>query len=102
WNDDGALLYCPAWGAAIQRQFAGQSSAQGCSAIDARSNEISHINPTAVGQSRWMLYNVWSGGETTDIHAVDLQSMSKHAVVANGNSPRVAATPRGDYLLFER
>ena len=49
-----------------------------------------------------MLYNVWSGGDQTDIHATDLVSGQQHVVALNASSPHVAATPRGDYLLFER
>jgi eukaryotic-like serine/threonine-protein kinase len=102
WMDDGTLLFTAAWGAPILKLGPSEASAQPSTQIDSKLNEIAHINPIAVGTSRWMLYNVWSGGETTDIQAMHLDSGENHAVIINANSPRVAATPRGDYLLFER
>jgi Tol biopolymer transport system component len=102
WADDGTLLYSAAWGAPIQKLGPRDSTAQPCTQIDPKGTEISHINPAAVGGTRWLLFNVWSGGEYTDVQAVHLDSGEKHAVIGNANSPHVAATPRGDYLLFER
>ena len=49
-----------------------------------------------------MLYNVWSGGDQTDIHATSSRHGQQHLVAGNASSPHVVATPRGDYLLFER
>jgi Tol biopolymer transport system component len=58
--------------------------------------------PRVISGTPWVLYNVWSGGDQTYIHATDLVTGQQHVVAVNASSPRVAVTPRGVYLLFER
>jgi hypothetical protein len=86
----------------VQRLVAGESEPQACTRLDAARNQISHVCPTVVPGGRWVLYNVWSGGEQCDIHATRLDSRESQAVVANASCAHVARTPRGDYLLYER
>jgi Tol biopolymer transport system component/predicted Ser/Thr protein kinase len=102
WTDDGDLVYASAWGDALHRISPGTSSPTPCTEIDAARNERSHVGPCMIPGTSWVLYNVWCGGETTDIYATDLKTKQKKLVVANASTPHVAATPRGDYLLFER
>jgi serine/threonine-protein kinase len=102
WTSDGGLVYSPAWGAPLQRLDPADPKPQACTRLESRADAIAHVGPVVVPGTRWVLYNVWTGGDETAIHATDLQGGEGHVVVANSSSPRVAATPRGDYLLFER
>jgi len=69
WADDGSLIYSAAWGDPPQKLNPGDSKPQACTGLDADQNARSHINPTVISGERWVLYNVWSGGDQTDIHA---------------------------------
>ena len=96
------MIYSAAWGNPLQRLNPGDSKPQACTRLDANHNARSHLGPWVISGGPWVLYNVWNGGDQTDIHATDLDNSQQHVVVANASSPRVATTPRGDYLLFER
>jgi Tol biopolymer transport system component/tRNA A-37 threonylcarbamoyl transferase component Bud32 len=102
WADDGSLIYSPAWGDPLQKLLPGAPRPQVCTRLDSAQNAIAHIGPTVIPGTRWVLYNVWSGGDRTDVYATHLDGGQDHLVVTDASSPRVAATPRGDYLLFER
>ena len=102
WGDDGSLIYSAAWGNPLQRLNPGDSKPQACTRLDVDNNARTHVGPLVISGTPWALYNVWSGGDQTDIHATGLNTGEQHLVVANASSPRVAPTPRGDYLLFER
>jgi Tol biopolymer transport system component len=102
WADDTSVVYAAAWGDSLQIITPGASGPRPCTMLDTSRNERSHIGPATIPGTSWMLYNVWCGGETTDIYATDLKTNQKHLVITNASTPRVAATPRGDYLLFER
>jgi eukaryotic-like serine/threonine-protein kinase len=102
WAEDGSLIYSAAWGDPLQKLNPGDSKPQPCTRLDANRNVRSHISPTVIPGERWVLYNVWSGEDQTDIYATHLDNGQEHVTVANASSPHVAATPRGDYLLFER
>jgi serine/threonine protein kinase/Tol biopolymer transport system component len=102
WADDGSLIYSAAWGNPLQKLSASDSKPQACTRLDTNHNARSHLSPWVISGGPWVLYSVWSGGDQTDIHATSLDGGQQHVVVVNASSPRVAATPRGDYLLFER
>jgi hypothetical protein len=51
---------------------------------------------------KWVLYHVWNGGEECSIHATELATGNEHVVMRNATSARVANTPSGAHLLFER
>jgi len=102
WADDGSLVYSAAWGDPLQRLKTGDSRPRSCTLLDAKRNARSHVSPFVMAGQPWVLYNVWSGGDETDIHATALDDGREHVVTTNASSPRVAATPLGDYLLFER
>src|SRR5262249_23624192 len=102
WADDGSLIYSAAWGDPLQRVNPGDSKPQPCTRLDEKQNARSHISPAVVPGQRWVLYNVWNGGDETNINATHLDTGQEHLVVANASCPHVAPTPQGDYLLFER
>jgi serine/threonine-protein kinase len=102
WADDGSLIYSAAWGSPLQKLKPGDSKPQAGTQLDVHDNARSHITPRVISGTSWVLYNVWNGGDQTDIHATSLVTGQQHVVAANASSPRVVATPRGDYLLFER
>lgn len=108
WADDDSLIYSPAWGSPLSVAVSGSGTStvpsvpRTISRLDSNRDEFSHINPTVVGGTRWVLYNTWNGGETCSIRATHLDTGSDHEVIDNATTPRIAATPNGTYLLFER
>ena len=102
WADDGSLIYSAAWGSPLQRLKPGDSKPQAGTQLDVNNNARSHVSPRVISGTSWVLYNVWSGSDQTDIHAAGLVTGQQHIVASNASSPHVVTTPRGDYLLFER
>lgn len=102
WGDDGSLIYSAAWGNPLQKLKPGDSKPQACTRLDSDDNARSHVGPLVIPGGAWVLYNVWSGGDQTDIHATNLDTGQQHVVTANASTPHVVTTPQGNYLLFER
>jgi Tol biopolymer transport system component len=52
--------------------------------------------------NRTALITVWDGKQGLKIVALDMNSGQRKPLVENATTPRLANTPYGDYLLFER
>lgn len=102
WSNDGSLILSPAWGVPIQRIDGADLSTFELTKLNKSGDERAHLCPATVSGTDWTLYNVWKGGEQTDIFATNHLGANKHLVVTNASTPRVARLDRGDYLLFER
>jgi eukaryotic-like serine/threonine-protein kinase len=101
WADDGTLVYTPAWGTPLSVLDPHSAKSRPLETAAAAAGPT-FINPFVVPGSRWVLHNVWAGGEECSIRAMQLDNGGDHLVIPNANTPRIASTPRGDYLLFER
>ncbi|MBC8109209.1 MAG: PD40 domain-containing protein [Anaerolineae bacterium] len=101
-HSDGSLIYATSWGDPIAMISPQSNEAKAITKVDLARGEASHFAPVVVPGTRWVLYSVWMGGETADLHATNLDTGEKHLVLSNASSPRVTSTPRGDYVLFER
>ncbi|MGB7157592.1 MAG: protein kinase, partial [Tepidisphaeraceae bacterium] len=102
WGEGDAIAYTPTWGDPIHVVARPGASPVVVTRLQPAEDEHSHLSPFVIPGGRWVLCHVWHGKEECSILATELASGADHTVIGNATSARVAATPRGDYLLFER
>ena len=102
WGEGDAITYTPTWGDPIHSVVRPGGTPLVVTQLEPDKGEFSHLSPASVPGGKWVLYHAWHGKEECSIQATELATGKKHTVIGNATTARVAATPRGPYLLFER
>jgi serine/threonine protein kinase/dipeptidyl aminopeptidase/acylaminoacyl peptidase len=102
WGTDGMITFVPAWGRGLARINAEGGALKFVSHVDYANGEFAQLSPFVLPDNRTALVTVWDGKQALKIVALDMQTGTRKPVVENATSARVAATPLGNYLLFER
>ncbi|HLL90852.1 MAG TPA: hypothetical protein VK324_16240, partial [Tepidisphaeraceae bacterium] len=103
WGDDGWVVHAPYWGRGIARvHHEGGGRGEFLTSVDFANNEFAHVNASVVRGTPWVLYAVWDGKDGLRIDAIDAKTKRRHTVVESGTCPKVARTPYGPHLLWER
>jgi eukaryotic-like serine/threonine-protein kinase len=102
WGAGDAIVYTPTWGDPIHAVSRPGAAPVVVTRLEPDKTEYSHLSPTMVPGGKWVLYHVWHGREECSLQATEMATGAKHTVIGNATTARVASTPRGPYLLFER
>lgn len=101
WGRDGFITFAGGWRKGIARVPDKGGAVEFITSPD-RQGEFAHLSPTLTPDGAAVLFAVWDGKSDTRIEALDLATRARHTVVENGSTPRIAETPLGTCLLWER
>lgn len=103
WGDDGKISFVHTWSKPIaQVSDQGQNQPSVVSQVRFDSGEFAHLLPHPLRNGKGILYTVWLGEESTRVDAVNFHTGQQKTVVPAGSTPKIARTPNGMYLLWER
>jgi Tol biopolymer transport system component len=102
WGTDGTIAFTPDWAQPLGRVSETGGTPQPITSLRHGQGEFAHVTPSITRDNRSVLYCVWNGKEDTRIDRVTLAGGEQITVVNDGCNPRVAHTPQGAYLLWER
>ena len=103
WGPNGQIAYVPYWNKPIAF-VSDQGGAEPKLVTRFRDDkgDLGQMLPHVTRDGKGVLFAVWRGREDVGIDYVDLASGKQHTVVERGCTPRLAMTPYGEYLLWER
>ena len=100
---DSRVYYVPAWGQGVWRVPAtGGGAPESVTAVDAAADEVAHLSPCLTPDGQTVLVTVVNGRGDARVDAVDLATRARRPLVGRGASARVARTPRGYCVMYER
>jgi serine/threonine protein kinase/Tol biopolymer transport system component len=102
WGSDGMITFVPAWGKGLARINSEGGPLKFVSQVDYRNGEFAQLSPCVLPDNRTALITVWDGKQGLKIVALDMSSGARRPLVENATTARLARTPLGQYLLFER
>jgi Tol biopolymer transport system component len=102
WGTDGMITFVPAWGRGLARISSEGGTLKFVSQLDYANGEFAQLSPCVLPDNRTALVTVWDGKQGLKIVALDMASGARKPLVENATTPRVASTPYGHYMLFER
>jgi len=102
WAADGKISYVPYWSRGVARVSSDGGPFEFVTQPDYASGDCVHVSPVALPDGSAVLYTSWNGKTQMRIDAMNLRTKRRHTVVENATTPRLAATPRGSCILWER
>jgi dipeptidyl aminopeptidase/acylaminoacyl peptidase/predicted Ser/Thr protein kinase len=102
WDADRRLTYSPVRGAGIARVSEDGGAPRFVAAPRHESGEADYGAGCALSDGSAVLFTVRGAGADPRIDARHLADGRQHTVVERGSTPRLARTPIGDVLLWER
>ena len=102
WAGDGQLTYSPTRDGGLARVGEDGGLPTFVTSLRRERGEVAHGAGVTLADGSAILFTIRDGNADARIDARELSSGKQHTVVERGSTPRLARTPTGTYLLWER